>query len=124
MASTYDLSPPGVLKLPSCNEELTEGLERLVGRLLGKEVSAVDRLAGMIERHTVGASGAAIVAHDGECVEAKLSHDVDLIARHRALRGVAHLTPVSHTLARTARSASSRPRPVSRHAADILAQTR
>jgi len=42
--------------------------------------------SAMIERHTVGASGAAIVAHDGECVEAKLSHDVDLIARHRALR--------------------------------------
>ena len=40
----------------------------------------------MVERQPIGAAPAAIMADDGEALEAERAHDRDLIARHGALR--------------------------------------
>jgi hypothetical protein len=40
---------------------------------------------GVVERQPVGYPGAAVVAHDGELVEAELAHHQRLVPRHRAL---------------------------------------
>ena len=45
-------------------------------------------LVGVIERHAVADAAAAIVADDGELVEAETLHHLDLVERHRALRVV------------------------------------
>ena len=42
----------------------------------------------MIERHAVRDAAAAVLADDGEALEAEVLHDVDLVLRHRALRVV------------------------------------
>ena len=45
---------------------------------------AVDHL-GRVEGEPVGDAGAAVVAHDGEAIEAERLHDGDAVARHGAL---------------------------------------
>ena len=40
----------------------------------------------VVEREAVGAATAPVVAGDAEALEAGLTHDLDLVARHRSLR--------------------------------------
>ena len=52
------------------------------------EHAGVRHRVGVIERHPVRDASAAIVADDGELVEAEVLHHLDLIEGHRALRVV------------------------------------